>query len=422
MPIIPVQGLLSGRGDAQGVTQSDGHVEQLDLDSGHVFDTAGNTIARMEVRDDWRTQMLANYAHDYDLELSARSLATSNPVIAAQMLAARTGGADAPLLLTDPIVSGISDVHIKAALPNYASGYTNFTPMADVISPPLPVQKETDYYWEFQKEDAFQRGMGIQTAPGGAVNEIQPRLLGTSSYKVVPRALAAFVSTELEANADAPLKIRAAHMRRVVEAMKLEREIRVAAMLRTAASWNSATTITSGSQWNGGANSDPVKDIHTVLDSSYGEVTGIGLAGKTHRGYTRNPAVRGYFAYKDRVDGIPSPEVMQAQLRLPPFFVCEMRYIKSDGTLDFVWGPDVVLFRNPPEMPPTSQQDVATSYTFRWVTPPTPDGTISGGFVVRQYFLQDRGPQGGTKIVCVNYDAEKLTSKYIGNLLVNAYQ
>ncbi len=121
-------------------------------------------------------------------------------------------------------------------------------------------------------------------------------------------------------------------------------------------------------------------------------------------------------------DGIPSQADLQATLRLPPFFVCEMRYIKSDGTLGFVWGEDAVLFRNPPEMPPTSQEDVATSYTFRWSKPSTPDGTSSGGFIVRQYFLQDRGPQGGTKIVCVNYDAEKMTSKYIGNLLVNAYQ
>ena len=418
MPIIPVQGLLS----AQGVSQADGHVEHLDLDSGHVFDQAGNTVARMEVRDDYRTQMLANYAHDYDLELSARSLAQSNPTLSAQMLSARTNGSDQPLLLTDPIVSGISDVHIKSALPNYASGYTNFTPMADLISPPVPVTRDTNYFWEFQKEDAFQRAMGIQTAPGGGVNEIQPRLLGTSSYKVVPRALGAFVSTELEANADAPLKIRAAHVRRVVEAMKLEREIRVAALLRTSGSWSSATTLASGYQWNGGANSDPVKDIHSVLDSSYGEVTGIGLAGKTYRGYTRNPAVRGYIAFKDKTDGVPSASDLQAQLRLPPFFICEMRYINSSGTLSFVWGEDVVLFRNPSEMPPTSQEDVATSYTFRWVTPPTPDGTQSGGFVVRQYYLQDRGPQGGTKIVCVNYDAEKITSKYIGNLLINAYQ
>jgi hypothetical protein len=418
MAIIPVQGLLS----AQGVNQGDGRVEHLDLDSGHVFDAGGNTIARMEVRDDWRTQMLANYAHDYDLELSARSIAQTNPIVAAQMLSARTGGSDAPLLLTDPIVSGISDVHIKSALPNYASGYTNFTPMADVISPPLPVTHETDYFWEFQKEDAFQRAMPIQTAPGGGVNEIQPRLLGTSSYKVVPRALAAFVPTELEANADAPLKIRSAHMRRVVEAMKLEREIRVAALLRTSGSWNSATTIASGAQWNGGANSDPVKDIHTVMDSSFGEVTGIGLAGNTYRGYTRNAAVRSYIAYKDKTDGIPSSADLQAQLRLPPFFICEMRYLDSTGALKFVWGDDVVLFRNPPEMPPTSQEDVATSYTFRWVTPPTPDGTSAGGFVVRQYFLQDRGAQGGTKIVCVNYDAEKMTSKYIGNLLINARQ
>lgn len=418
MAIVPVQGLYS----AQGVNQADGNVQHLDLDSGHLFDAAGNTIARMDVVDDHRTQMLADYCHDYDKELSAQALAATSPRIAAQLLSARTQGADAPLLLADPIIGGPDTVHVPSALPNYASGYTNFTPMADLISPPLLVPNDTNYFWEFQKEDAFQRALPIQAAPGAGTPEVAPRLLGTSSYKCVARALAAFVPTEVEANADSPLKIRQAHMRRVVEAMKLEREIRVAAVMRTSANWNSATTINSGYQWNGGANSDPVKDIHTVLDSSMGEVTGIALSGKLYRAYSRNTAVRGYIAYKDKLDGIPSQADLQATLRLPPFFVCEMRYIKSDGTLGFVWGEDAVLFRNPPEMPPTSQEDVATSYTFRWSKPSTPDGTSSGGFIVRQYFLQDRDPQGGTKIVYVNYDAEKMTSKYIGNLLVNAYQ
>jgi hypothetical protein len=41
---------------------------------------------------------------------------------------------------------------------------------------------------------------------------------------------------------------------------------------------------------------------------------------------------------------------------------------------------------------------------------------------VRQFFLQDRGPAGGNKIVVAHWDAEVLTSKYIGGLLINAYQ
>jgi hypothetical protein len=71
---------------------------------------------------------------------------------------------------------------------------------------------------------------------------------------------------------------------------------------------------------------------------------------------------------------------------------------------------------------------VATSYTFRWnVNPATSpnfpaDAVSNGGFVVRQYFVQDRGSLGGMKAVVVHNDAEKITSKYVGGLIVNAYR
>jgi len=402
-----------------GISQGAGAFQTLDMDSGHLFDAHGNSIAKVEWRDDDTTSLLADYARDYDLELSANSIGQVNPRLAAQFLSARSGGADSPLLLD----LGPSDVHIAATMPNYAAGYTNFTPMADMISPPLITDKDTNVYWTFDRNDAFQRAQPINSAAGGGVYEISPRL-GNATYKCVSPALAGFVQTETEANADAPLKIRQATTRRIVDALKVEREIRVAAVVRTSGSWNSgqAITLASGFQWNGGSSSDPIKDIHGLQDLSSGDVTGIGLAGKTYRGFTRNNAVRSYYVYNGSQDGIPSADAIRATLRLPPFFICEMRYITSTGTLDFVWGNDVVLFRNPPEMPPTSQQDVATSYTFRWQNPNVPDGSASGGFVVRQFFLQDRGPAGGNKIVVAHWDAEVLTSKYIGGLLINAYQ
>lgn len=415
MPIIKMRDVVTQR----GVTQASSQEQYLDTDSGHVFDAAGNTLARMEVRDDETTQMLADYAHDIDLEMSASSLSRFNPYLASQMLSARTTGAEAPMLMD----LGVSDVHIPSAMPNMALGYSNFSGVADLIAPPVPVMKQTDKYFVFGKEDAFQRALPITGAAGAQVGEVSPRLSNTS-YGCIERALGGFVSTEMEANQDAPLQIRQATVRRIVQAMKLEREIRVAGLVRTSANWNSGNvvTITGGNQWNGGATSDPVKDIHGILDLSWGEVTGLVLAGKTQRGYSRNPAVRAYYGFKPVTELTPDKGPLAVPLQLPPFYPCDMRYVASDGTLAQVWGNDVVVFRNPPEMPPKSGMDTATAYTMRWSNAPTPDGTASGGFIVRQYFVQDRGGLGGNKIVCINYDAEVLTSKYIGGLLINAYQ
>jgi hypothetical protein len=105
-----------------------------------------------------------------------------------------------------------------------------------------------------------------------------------------------------------------------------------------------------------------------------------------------------------------------------------MKYIDSSGALKYVWGNDVVLFRSPEQIPPMDQEDVATSYTFRWNfgTGNVPDATgaagVGPGFVVRQFFNPFRGPLGGIQMVLTHADSEKITSAYIGNLLINAYQ
>ena len=395
----------------------------LDLDQGYVYDAAGNQIARWSPKDNEETQALAEYCADYSLQLSANSTKAADPERAQAMLMAgraQISGDDSDAILMD---LGPSDVHVTAALPNFASGYKNFTPMADVVLPPLLVDKQVNTYFQFAKEDAFQRAIPNMGAGGAQVGEIAPRL-ATDSYSCIERALGGFVTTQVEANADAPLRIRQATSNRIMNALLLEREIRSQAKMRTTSNWNSAqvTTIAAGSQWNGGPGSDPVKDLHTMLENSFGEVTGLLYPEPVWHAFVRNPAVRAYYAYKSNSASVPTPGQMQAILDLPPIYVAKMKYINASGTLSYVWGSDVVAFRQPAEMPPTSQEDVATAYTFRWKYSNVKDGVSAGGFTVREFFVQDRGTAGGNKIVVLHSDDERFTSKYIGGLLVNATQ
>ena len=393
----------------------------LELESGRVFDRAGNQIAKWTPSDDENTALMADYAADYAAGVAIASAKTANPELAAHMMSARDwGGGDESAVLMD---LAPSDVHIPAAMPNFASGYRNFAPMADMFAPPLPVAKQVDDYWQFAKEDAFQRALPNVGAGGATVGEISPRL-ANAQYSCIERALGGFVSTQLEANADAPLKIQQATTRRVMNALLLEREIRVQSLARTSGNWTSslAVTIAAGAQWNGGPASDPVKDLQAIQEAGYGDVTGILMPEPVYNAFTRNTASRGYYVYKPGADPIPTPDKMSALLRLPPIYVAKMKYINSSGVLTYVWGTDVVLFRQPDEMPPTSQEDVATAYTFRWNALNPKDGVSSGGFIVRQYYVQDRGSLGGNKIVCVMNDSEKMTSSFIGGLLINAYQ
>lgn len=400
--------------------QHKGSAQFLDLSDGRVFDKDGNQIAKWQPADDENTALMADYAAEYAFGMSVGAARTANPELATHMLSSRgLESSDSPVLMD----LGPADVHIPAAMPNFASGYRNFQPMADMFAPPVLVDKQVNDYWQFDKADAFGRAMPSTGTGGGTVGEISPRL-ANAQYSCVERALGGFVTTQLEANADAPLKITQATTRRIMNAMLLEREIRVQSLARTSANWTSslAVTIAAGAQWNGGVSSDPVKDLHNIQELGYGDVTGILMPEPVYNAFVRNPAVRAYYGYKDSSSPIPKAAEFQALLNLPPIYVAKMKYINSSGTLSYVWGTDVVLFRQPEEMPPTTQDDVATAYTFRWNAANPKDGVSSGGFIVRQYYVQDRGSMGGNKIVVVHNDSEKITSKFIGGLLINAYQ
>jgi len=325
---------------------------------------------------------------------------------------------------------GVADVHVAQALPNFITGYHNEGPVADVYSPPLVVQHKSDYYWQYKKEDAFQRALPQLGAAGGAPSEIFPRF-GNTEFTAIQRAVAAFVPTEVEANQDAPLQIKLGHENRMLDAAILEREIRTQALARTSGNWNSATTLATTYQWNGGANSDPVKDIQTIIESSYGEPNAMIIPGHIWHDMVRNPAVRSYYTYGGSTPGILTDQQMAALLRLPEIYVARMKYINTSGALKYVWGDDITVFRRPLAMPPVNQRDVCTSVTFRWAMQniKIPDGqtfspemTDGRGWVMRQFFNQIRGGLGGIQMILCLADAEVQTSKYIGNLLINAHQ
>ena len=399
---------------------------KLDLTDGRLFDQSGNQVAKWSVTDQRDTAALSRYAEDFSFRQSAYAMSLTDKDRARQMLLSHDGGERAVTMDL-----GVGDVHIPSAMPNFASGYSNEPPIADLASPVILANKSTDKYFQYPKEDAFQRATPLVGAPATGVPEIAPRP-SSSQYTTLEYSLGGYVSTELQANQDAPLNVKLATMDRIMNAHLIDREIRVATLLTTSSNWDSgavATVTATTGKWNGGASSDPVADIHGRIDASYGKPTAIIMSGKLFRAFQRNPAVRAYFAYKDGSPAVPDASQMQAVLSLPKIIVGEMQYIDTSGVKQFVWGNNAVLIRQPRQMPPTDQRDVATSYTFRWnlgAGDLGPGGneqrSVKGGWIVREFFTQDRGGLGGIKLVVVYYDAEKMTSIYAGGLLVNAYQ
>ena len=132
--------------------------------------------------------------------------------------------------------------------------------------------------------------------------------------------------------------------------------------------------------------------------------------------------MRAYYAYKNAAAPIPTPSEISALLQIPPIIVGKMQYMSSSTAKSYVWGNDVVLFRSPDELP-RSRKRTWPPRNFRWNLGGLPDGSnASGGFVVREFFVQDRGPMGGNKMVVLHQDIETMTSTYVGGLIKDALQ
>lgn len=413
---------------------------KLDLNNGYVYDKAGNQIAKWAVSDQQDSGLLADYAATEMHEVLCSALesaecfkASQAEVLrdAARSIRKRGWSGDGHVRgLTDQgpgrqvnMDLGNADVHLPAALPNYAAGYRNAQPIADVYAPPILVDKPSNKYFTFDKLDAFQRAAPTVGATSAQVNEVSPRV-ANATYTVVEYALGGFVGTQLEAAADAALRLKQATMNRILNALVLEREMRVATKATTSGNWDSTvyTSLGAAAKWNGGVSSDPVKDLHDKMETSWGDISGIIMSEKVFHSFQRNANVLKYYSYKTNTPGLPNAKEIAAILELPPIYVARMKYLNASTALDYVWGSSVVLFRMPAQMPPTSQDDISSAATFRWNGNGVSDGQASNGMIVREFFVQDRGSAGGSKIVLLHQDAEVQTSAFVGGLIAGAYQ
>lgn len=384
---------------------------RLEIATGRILSDSGKVLEQLTPQGE-HDEALADYAATYYHSRIARQV--GGPV---RMNAGRS---DERLVTMD---LAQSDVHIDSALPNYAAGYRLADGMADVALPPLVVPKASNKYFTWDTVNAFRRVIPNGGIGGGVVPEVNPTL-SNSSYQTKEYALGAFVPAQIEANADAPLRPYQAATKRVMNALLLEREIRVATTLQTSGNWDASlvTSLAAAAKWNGGASSDPVADLHLLLEASAMPVTGIIMSERVAHWFTRNAAVQKFTGYKANVKPLPSASEFAGILELPPIYIAKMKYFASGTALSYVWGNHVVLVHAPAENPPTSQDDVATGYTFRWNGGDAPDGAANAGFLVRTYFDPKRGSRGGNMVVVVHNDIEVMTSNLVGGLILNAFQ
>lgn len=162
-----------------------------------------------------------------------------------------------------------AQVHIDQPLTNLTIAYLQSTTgfVADKVFPNVPVSKQTDKYYIYNRED-FNRSGNVKTMGPRTRPERVGMGLSTDSYSIEVLALATDFDFQTLANEDTSLDIRAAQSRMLTMQMMIDREKRWAEAYFSAGVWATEYTGVAGSpaagqvrQWDDYTNSNPIIDV-----------------------------------------------------------------------------------------------------------------------------------------------------------------
>jgi len=187
-----------------------------------------------------------------------------------------------------------ASVHVDAILTNMSVAYMqkaeNF--IADKVFPVVPVDKQSDKYFSYDKNDWLRDEAQVRTdgteSVGSGYN------ISTASYYADVFAIHKDIGDQTRANADAPINVDREAAEFVTHRLLTRREIQWAADFMVTGVWGTSVAGVAGApgggqfrQWDNYTSSDPIEDVETGK-SAILSVTGL----------EANTLVLGYEAFR----------------------------------------------------------------------------------------------------------------------------
>src|SRR6266568_4296128 len=155
----------------------------------------------------------------------------------------------------------LGTIHIDTALTNVSVKYTNESYIAEVVFPAIPVEKRSDKWFVYGKENL--KVYEARRAPKSVAQEVDFSL-STSNYSAEERALRQLV-TDAEARiADAPLQPKVDATEFLTDRLKLTLERDVAIKLTDPAHVTQTVALAGTTQWSDYTNSVPLTNLATA--------------------------------------------------------------------------------------------------------------------------------------------------------------
>jgi hypothetical protein len=299
----------------------------------------------------------------------------------------------------------VSSVHVNAALTSLAISYKNYELVWDRIFPIVPVAKESDTYFVFNKEEL--QDEDALRAAGAEAREITWDVT-TATYTAQEYTLRHLLADRIIANADVAVRPEISTVNKLMRKILLGTERRTALLCQNTV--NVGTAATPSIKWDG---TSPTieKDIDTAKDTvrlAIGtEPTSIMLPYKVKNAVKRDSTIRDLIRYN-----ITPPDILLRNGELPPvIFNLEViiagaiRNTANEGqteSLGDVWTDNSLVFYKEPN---PGLEALSYGYTFRVQTP-----------IVKKYRVDTRG---GVMIEVGVTQTEKVTASSAGYLLTD---
>ncbi|MDE2099056.1 MAG: major capsid protein [Patescibacteria group bacterium] len=270
----------------------------------------------------------------------------------------------------------LNQVHVDRPLTNISVAYIQSAAdfIADKVFPVVPVEKQSDRYFVYNKGDWFRdeaqvRAPGTESAGGGYTID------NTPSYYAPVYAYHKDVDEQVRSNTDVPLNADRDAVEFVTQRMLLRRERQWAANYFKTGVWGLDLTGEAAApganqflQWNQ-ANSTPVEDIDTQI-YAIKEGTGfkpnvLTIGPDVFRVLKNHPEILDRIKYTER--GIVTEDILAAVFGVDKVLVASASYNSAaQGAADamsFIFGKNVLLTyaeKNP------GLQKPSAGYIFTW--------------------------------------------------------
>lgn len=260
----------------------------------------------------------------------------------------------------------VRDVHVDAVLTNMALMFLQ--PDSSFVAwrafPPVPVEKKSDFYYTFDRNDFFRdemkkRAPATESAGGGYTQS-------TDTYNADVWALHKDIPDQVRANADSPLSPDRNAVQYLTQQAKIRAERQWAADYFVTGVWGtSATPLTLWDDWT----SDPASDVdsaaRTILASTGMKPNKLIVGYDVFNKLKRHPLIAEQYKYTSS-DNI-TPELLARVFGVDEVLVCQAIYATNvegeTAAYSFIHGKHALLVYAAPS---ASIEVPSAGYTFVW--------------------------------------------------------